>query len=361
MEFDTTYDAEFLKISELKWFPVVGMNYRKSAVKLLIIGESHYASENAESDKWNDVNCTRECINESQDKHAWENVTYNNIVKLMTGMKYPTSQLLWENVAYYNLIQTLLSSRTCRPKNEDWIKGVEIVKSIIEILVPDVCLFIGVSSKNYLVDSPEKIKKFPPISSTYPITLKIETEKRSTECLLIRHTGSGFSLSKWRDFIKQNEKVNDLCRTMEDLNKDSLSQEKKDYLFKNTFKKQLNEICNEFAWILGEVSIGEYEGTEFFSFSIVDSNLKIAFSFWEKGYKRLTAGIYNAKGGNFCYQITKKDKGCKQNAWWIYYEFYQAYSWKDREFEFIENGIMKSYIKEAVQSIWNFGKEKRLF
>ena len=40
------YDILFKENDKLKWYPFVGKQYANSNVKVLIIGESHYASEN---------------------------------------------------------------------------------------------------------------------------------------------------------------------------------------------------------------------------------------------------------------------------------------------------------------------------
>ena len=69
------YDILFKENDKLKWYPFVGKQYANSNVKVLIIGESHYASENKnvgwdsieyleKSKEYEDKNSTRYTIYE---------------------------------------------------------------------------------------------------------------------------------------------------------------------------------------------------------------------------------------------------------------------------------------------------------
>ena len=56
-----------------------------------------------------------------------------------------------------------------------------------------------------------------------------------------------------------------------------------------------------------------------------------------------------------------KEKGWKLNVNWLYYEFKQAYVWRNREFQMIQNKKFDQIIYSAIESIFRFVEEESIF
>lgn len=326
---------------------------------LLIVAESHYRRL---SDKPLDSNCTVECITESQYNHEWESKTYQNLVQLFCTLQWPRTQEFFDNINYHNLVQREMEPLIAkdgklkyeRPNAEDIKNGLFTLFSVVEIIKPKAILFASLIAKKYL-NSNEHVSDFQEyekISSSIPASFNLTTTYGTVPCLMIRHPGSFFSVDAWREFIvNHSPNFSNLLSTMNKANIDSLSTEKKNELFVDTLSSQLNNIYRDFI-VSCDVSL-DLQGAEGIYFHLKGTDLQIAFEFWNKGYQKLTAGIYNPQGG-FKHKLSSEEKsdGWKQNKYYTFYEFYQEYCWRDTAFRKIQDGSMAELLMNAVDYLW---------
>lgn len=371
------YDILFKENDKLKWYPFVGKQYANSNVKVLIIGESHYASENKnvgwdsieyleKSKEYEDKNSTRYTIYESQDTHEWENATYNKIVKLISGIDYyPSTQILWENVAFYNFIQVLLPNRSIRPTTKQFEEGLCVFEYVVNKLEPDICLFIGVSSKGIFINNVKTYRfiLYDKLSRVYPCSFHFKYNEKECQCLLIKHTSLPLLLQEWRIFLSKFSKVNQFCTYIKSLYLDSYSIDEKNIIFKSLMNR-LEEKITIYSFCTDlKVEMTDNKPISW-KIKLKDYDLYIAFEFWNMNYDRLTAGLYSEKGEMkkiFDKKEELKEKGWKLNVNWLYYEFKQAYVWRNREFQMIQNKKFDQIIYSAIESIFRFVEEESIF
>ncbi len=83
--YQTKYDDNLRQISSLKWLPWIGENFENQKIKLLVIGESHYASGQAE-EKYNNKQFTRIIHKETAvERNYYKIKVYANFHKAMFG------------------------------------------------------------------------------------------------------------------------------------------------------------------------------------------------------------------------------------------------------------------------------------
>ncbi len=135
------------KIQGLQREPFIGKNYFQlpKEDRLLIVGESHYTSDEKES---TDINLTVNTVG---------NFGWNDKIKFFTNMrkivleksKHEPSQL-WNNCAFYNFIQSVMKSPTERPSKQDWIESWRVFFELMKFLEPTIVVFGGTSAANVL-------------------------------------------------------------------------------------------------------------------------------------------------------------------------------------------------------------------
>lgn len=155
------FDAEFAKVDGLRWIPWVGDNYENASCKVLLVGESVYAS-NASVDPGEHY----DNINSNPDYVRVRNVEWwageggqakfpKNIYDILT-MSNPnmTKDKFWNGVAFTEVIQEAIPDSKDRSRTENqFVKGLLSLYKTIEILSPDIVIFFGSSAMmndNYL-------------------------------------------------------------------------------------------------------------------------------------------------------------------------------------------------------------------
>ena len=100
---DLSFDSSFKNSGVINFYPYIGDNYIKSNPKILILGESHYISNEkeptkAEIDEWNkDINTTRGAVEE-------EYKPYKNTLSVLSNMAIDNNYL-YNHLAFYNFFQ----------------------------------------------------------------------------------------------------------------------------------------------------------------------------------------------------------------------------------------------------------------
>jgi hypothetical protein len=177
----TRPDLDF-DVPGLTWLPWVGLNYsnRPADQRLLLIGESHYykKGENERLEYLNDRNSTRDIVAEN----GYDTSTFRSIPGLFFR-EAQTAPLFWKEIAYYNFVQRPMDRTDGareQPNDNDWTHGWQVFLSLIKILKPSHCLFIGVSAAKHFDQGMtqnglpfEGIRRDVPISGVCPRVAKL--------------------------------------------------------------------------------------------------------------------------------------------------------------------------------------------
>lgn len=225
---ETSYDEGFDNISNLKWLPWVGRNYKGSPNKLLIIGESHYkwtatGEETPKSieEQLKSKGFTRWVIEtwaldfeNSRKKYKNNNrKLFDGIENVLLGTK---NDNLWQNVAFYNFIQRDLDWTKKEdkeiPKPADWLGGREVFFKVLNILKPTHCLFCGVGIASSLykqidIKDCEKVisRGVKPRIAEYQYKDKDISFNKNVSLIFILHPSwiKGKAIENWGKFVKE--------------------------------------------------------------------------------------------------------------------------------------------------------------
>jgi len=150
---NTSFDKEFENTDVIKFYPYIGDQYTNSSPRILILGESHYFSEDKkgneeEINKWN--NCkdtTREWIEELLKGDGYK--PYKNTIRMLTNTDNNNEWII-DRLAFYNYFQKHVGfghrDKSILKNNfqEFSEQAQEAYFKIIEILHPDLIIAWGV-------------------------------------------------------------------------------------------------------------------------------------------------------------------------------------------------------------------------
>lgn len=220
MEIDKRFDIEFAKIKGLnkKCLPWIGKHYFESPIKLLIVGESMYLTEDIDVTQPDYI---RKLINKEGMLQGWYETNtfigerHKKLEKILSvnSEDEKAKRIFWQKSAYYNLIQTPLESRkeNDRPKYQLFLDGWNIFFQVINTTEPNFCLMNGVESFNHFYDKYAnnfglrvvKKEKLDKIGNTYPkkIILRNEASGHQTILLFIKHTSLPMTWKNWNELL----------------------------------------------------------------------------------------------------------------------------------------------------------------
>ena len=217
---DTLYDAQFDRINGLLHYPWIGRDYHNNIVKLLILGDSHYATNEDGTSCEEEYNrCksnkdyTREIVNCTVGKEdIWS--MFKGLYSLFGVTPDTAEDCLWNKVAFCNFVQEPMETRNSRPSDEQFKLAWFCLLDIIDIIKPDICLFIGKRGwvSNGYINNERRgtiILKDDTviISRCKPWRAEITTNNGvHTRAIAIHHTSQGFSPDKWRDYLNRKDK-----------------------------------------------------------------------------------------------------------------------------------------------------------
>jgi hypothetical protein len=203
------------KIPKLKWYPFIGKDYENgvSEKKILLVGESHYHENNEQSiSKHDRPEFTKIVINElAIQRRYWSTKMFSNLHRTLIGNDIFDSAKLWNSLAFYNFVQRPMETNKGRPTESDLMSGWEVFFKVVEVLNPDVCIFIGTGSSNFLIEYVNKnrtdikineFKWLKKIGRTYPRKAKLELNNREILLHFIQHTSQYYSWPKWHEHLK---------------------------------------------------------------------------------------------------------------------------------------------------------------
>ena len=220
---DKSFDSQFDDVKLLKRYPWIGRDYSKSNCQILILGDSHYATElkgefsQEEYDKFcKEKNSTRDVVN-CVIKNVCEGDTtwrmFKNLIETFTSYTPKEVMHLWSKVAFYNFIQEPMKQVNQIPSVKQRRKGWQCFSEVVDIIQPTFCLFIGMRSQ-YEIDTIKEIGGSYSILSendsnngVRPIFGCIKTQKgTATQFRIIKHTSRYYSPNVWYQYLCDKEK-----------------------------------------------------------------------------------------------------------------------------------------------------------
>lgn len=215
MTSSTIYDSLFDKVDDLVHYPWIGDKYSKAPLKLLILGDSHYTVDKnghfcqEEFDKCiTDLRYTREILNDAVGTtDIWS--MFKGLYDLFGITPYEAEEKFWRKIAFYNFVQTPMKQSNAKPSDDDFRKAWYCFMDVIDIIKPDICLFIGIRgwrSNGYInLENRGKVALVYDtikISRSTPWKASIETINGvKTKAIAIHHTSQGFSPIEWRNYL----------------------------------------------------------------------------------------------------------------------------------------------------------------
>ena len=160
---DKQFDKEFDSVETLIRYPWVGNKYAESNYRILILGDSHYATDNdgnpSDEEYANfksNKESTRGIINSVIDNCCKNESTwpmFRNLINTFTSLTPDEVIHLWSKVAFYNFIQEPMKLVDQVPTSKERRDGWRCYYDVVNILKPDFWAQGGFS-----VDSPRLTK-----------------------------------------------------------------------------------------------------------------------------------------------------------------------------------------------------------
>ena len=214
----SAYDEALERIPGLTWLPWVGQNYIKlpQGRKVLVVGESHYASEREAAkvplsieETEMDRLYTRSVVQESLILEDWGARTLTNMHRLFHS---PDDRAeFWGDLCFYNHVQRLMSyqdGELVRPIWTDFRHGWRVFLDVVDVLQPDQVLCIGVES-HWQFDSMmtelqrpfSPVQKVEKVGNTWARVASVSVTDRELPIHFIKHCGKHFPTERWSEYL----------------------------------------------------------------------------------------------------------------------------------------------------------------
>jgi hypothetical protein len=196
------------------WNPWIGEEYFKQKVKILLIGESHYAqNQNREACEISykkfteNENATIEIIKLLINGDSWN--LFDNTYRVLSGKKDIEKSKFWNKISFFNLIQRPMKTSAERPSNKDFRENVDLSLKIIEEMneTPDRIIYLGNSGRHFFEKAIEANNSFTIEKKTVTkvgryigVTYKMRNPE-NLNIYFIKHPSKYFSWLKWREFL----------------------------------------------------------------------------------------------------------------------------------------------------------------
>ncbi|MDR5748800.1 hypothetical protein QCE73_37095 [Caballeronia sp. LZ029] len=212
---DLSFDHLFETRQQIKWWPWVGSEFSKSAVKTMILGESVYRW--TEGEAFDKRYALTSGLRVTHKNHALkfdrDSRYVRNIERAIFQRRNPSDtqkQSLWLSVAYHNLVLDFMKSVKRRPTEEQYQAGWTAALDLFDVMGVEQCLVFGVESLNALrlasreeglhfsgERHPTKVGRFCARSAL------VHTKSgRAVKLLFVRHPSSFFSWRKWAPVVR---------------------------------------------------------------------------------------------------------------------------------------------------------------
>lgn len=199
----TRHDDAFVKIEKLTWLPWVGKHLceRSGNTRLLVVGESHYYTNNNPEQTCaaylKDRETTREMV---LDCHRLGTTrTLRNLPKMLFGTSEMELSKFWAAIAYFNMVQRPLDhsgTQGERPTTKDISEGWDVFKEVVALINPTHCLFMGVQAAKHL--SLCDVRPTQLVGRTWAR----EGDFGTMKLIFVQHPGRYFSWRRWHDYLQ---------------------------------------------------------------------------------------------------------------------------------------------------------------
>ncbi len=215
---DSRFDEQFSKIENLTWHPWVGKDYVNSKRKVLLVGQSQYATD----EKGNfDENTAQDFKKETTTReYAYNTISleeepakfYNQLFKIFEVYDKGRKEF-WSKVAYYHFFQDVDKQVSANKHlKQERMSAWKTWGNIVDLIKPDICIFLGKGMYHYYdIWSNENNIRFEwkDIENTgfacKPIKGIFENNNTSlnVKFLFIKHPSWIFDVKGWNNFLKE--------------------------------------------------------------------------------------------------------------------------------------------------------------
>ena len=215
---DNHFNSEFDNVKSLGRYPWVGINFSRNDHRVLILGDSHYATdENGEF-------CQKEYDNFVNNKESTRNIVncvinnvcngettwsmFDGLLKTIIDVSPDNVKDFWSKVAFYNFIQEPMKSVNARPRAKDKKIGWHCLAEVAKIIHPTFILIVGIRNwyGMHVLDEMNighelTWDKENSISRTIPAFGRIFFPNEEIPLAIIHHTSQGYNVNNWREYL----------------------------------------------------------------------------------------------------------------------------------------------------------------
>ena len=213
---DTQFDAGF---RDLRWLPWVGSEYRTSAQRTIVLGESIYDYSKGVAAKRAQIEA-RSSLRERQLVHGIHETCVSKYLRnfakafyLKHGVNKAEREALWRQMVYHNLVLRMMKSAKHRPGKRDYLEGWQTFLSLARQLEARRCVVYGLDplklaalKEALTLDAGVTVverKRLSEIGRSRPLRIVLNLDGRPLDMLFIRHPSAYFSWDEWGVVLRQ--------------------------------------------------------------------------------------------------------------------------------------------------------------
>jgi hypothetical protein len=221
----TANDDLLQKVENLQWLPWIGADFLSldTQDRILIVGESHYQSEDTPSDTKNvmDKGFTRTVVNDvAMNNHR--PIFFKNFHKVLFQENEFDTLRLWNSVAFMNLVQRPMLTLNSKPKTADYVNGIKCLLKVVKILKPSTILVTSLKAADHFNKAIQDtgfmsngIIWGEQIRNSYTKADVIsDTINEIIDIIFIHHPSRNFSHKEWNAYLQRK-----IAKQLEFLNK----------------------------------------------------------------------------------------------------------------------------------------------
>lgn len=193
------------EINKLKRLPWIGKNYYQN--RILILGDSHYATNDEAEKEFEDPFSTIETVRSVIKTGPYS--FYDGLYKLFNLETTKRIESFWSNIAFYNFVQEVMKSVHEKPSPTNRMEAWQCLAEVVKVLHPKFILFLGIRNwfgTHALEKTDVRCELFwdtTRISRTKPAYGKLTTPQEDIPFSIIRHSAMGFNAPLWREYLQK--------------------------------------------------------------------------------------------------------------------------------------------------------------
>ena len=212
---DNQFDAKFDKIELLERYPWVGINYDNSNCRVLILGDSHYATEedgrfsqeeydNFKYNKDSTRGIIRNVIGDfNRGEPTWK--MHDGLLKTFITTSPENVKEFWSKVAFYNFIQEPMKSCDEKPQNGQIENGWRCLVDVANVIHPTFIVMFGIRNwfgmEQLGIGELEWENRI--VNRCKPAIGKIYCHDANIPLAIIKHSARYYSPSIWHDYLQE--------------------------------------------------------------------------------------------------------------------------------------------------------------